>query len=92
MAARAFRRTTTGDFFTPTQTGQGAYGVLTGARLATAAANATAQLTDANGNVLCDLAAIAGYADECDQEIQFEGKVVLATLVGAGASVLIYVK
>lgn len=90
MPSRAFRRTTTGDF-TALLTGAGAVGRITGARLAAASAAATAQITDANGTVLADLAAIVNGSDELDQEVVFEGKVTLAAISGAGASVIVYV-
>ena len=91
-AARAVRRTTTGDF-TALLSGSGAVGRCVGARLAAgAAANATAQVTDANGNVLYDLAAPQGYADESGMNVQFEGKVTLGAISGSGASVIVYVE
>lgn len=88
---RAFTRTTTGDFPGAGVSGSGAFGTVVGARLATAAANATAQIVDANGTVLYNLSAIAGYADECDIEVRFEGKVTLGAISGAGAAVTVYV-
>jgi hypothetical protein len=83
------RRTSTGDFATTTS-GAGRQTLL-GARLIPAGAAATAQLTDANGTVLVDLAAPAnGPADECHIPILFTGKVTLGTLTGAGAIVDIF--
>jgi hypothetical protein len=65
---------------------------LAGARLvAGAAAVATAVIreTDGSGRILCSLAAVAGTADASDQEVTYAGQVHV-TVVGAGATVLLY--
>lgn len=89
-AGRAFTRTTTGDFYAPSATGAGAFGKILGARLIAGAAAAAAQIVDGNGNVLVNLAALATGSDECDIEVQFEGKVTLQAISGAGAAATIY--
>lgn len=88
--ALPLRRTTTGDFF-DAGAGEGAAVIVIGARLVTnGAANASAQIVDNDGTVLYDLAAIAGYADECYVPVRAVRKVTLGTLTGAGAAVTLY--
>lgn len=66
--------------------------VLGGARLvAGAAADATAIVRETNGSgrVLCSLAALAKTSDEAMPMVQYTGNVHV-TVVGAGATVLLY--
>lgn len=62
-------------------------GKLLGAKLSAGAAAASAQLVDADGTVLGDMAAPANGADYLDIPVLFRGKVRLGTLAGAGAIV-----
>jgi hypothetical protein len=90
--ARPFKRTTAGDFF-DTTAGGATKNVFTvaGMKLSAGAAAATAQITDGNGTVLADLAAPINGADWQDIPVLAEGKVSLAAIAGAGASVIVYV-
>lgn len=91
--ARPFRRTSAGDFFDATTGGVKPIIKVLGIRLVPAAAAATAQVTDADGLVLADLSAGAnGPSDEVNIPIAAAGKVTLATLVGAGAAVTVYLE
>jgi hypothetical protein len=58
-----------------------------GAKLSAGAAAASAQLVDADGTVLGDLAAPANGADYLDIPVKFRGKVRIAAIAGAGAIV-----
>jgi len=87
---RAFRRTTTGDLFDPGASDRHA-GTLLGARLTAGGGAATAQLQDANGTVLADLAAPANSSDRVRTPITFEGKVTLAAVSGSPTSVMVFV-
>lgn len=90
-AGRPFRATATGDILT-TGPGSSQNGVLLGAKLTSGGAASTAQLVDANLNVLVDLACPVGGADYADIPMVFVGKVTLQTLTGAGAVVNIWVQ
>lgn len=84
------RRTSTGDFAS-TASAKGV-NVLMGARLVPAAAAATAQITDATGTVIADLAAPAnGPADELHIPVRFTGTLTLFALSGASAVVDVYI-
>lgn len=61
------------------------------AKLVAGAAAATAQLVDADGTVIAELAAPANGADWQDIPALAMGKVRVNTLTGAGAIVMVYV-
>lgn len=89
--ARPFRVTTTAtDAYDSQQAGM--VGTMLGAKLTAAAAAATAQLVDADGTVLADMAAPIGGADWLDIPVAFRGKVRVLTLTGAGAMVNVYIE
>ncbi len=67
-------------------------GVMMGAKLSAAAAAATAQLVDADGAVLVDLAAPINGADYADIPVLFRGKVRLGAVSGAGAIVNVWIQ
>ncbi len=80
-----------GDFF-DTQANAGAIVQVLGARLvAGSGAAATAQITDQDGTVLYDLAAVQGSSDESVIPVRAVRKVALAAISGAGAAVTVYI-
>lgn len=67
-------------------------GTMVGAKLCAGAAAAAAQLVDADGTVLGDLAAPANGEGWLNLPVAFRGKVRINTLTGAGAIVNVWIQ
>lgn len=93
LHSRPFKRTTTGDFIdSGDAAGNKPVINVRAIRLVSAAADSTAQVTDGNGTVLADLTCLAKTVDEVRIPMLASGKVTLAAISGAGASVAVYIE
>lgn len=89
MQGQPFRGTAVADLYDSGM--PGLVGTMVGAKLTGGGAAATAQLVDANGTVLADLACAIGAGDYADIPVQFVRKVRLGAISGAGAIVNVWI-